>query len=134
MGESPVAPSRYLQGPRFELTTCWFGEPVVYLKMVLMTHFFAGVPGAQFASPTAVRRLRDGLPEDLPFWLAAIDPASPCGLPLPPFQGALPQRRAGNHVAWVGGRVVLASEGRGRKLAIHLAPEDPTLVRAIKRL
>ncbi len=98
---------------------------------VLAGQFFLGVPGLQFATPAAFRRLRDEmLPESAVWWLNAADPASPCGLRLDgldALEPALPERRAGNHVVFEGERVVVMSERRGRRLEIRAGADHPRL-------
>jgi ATP-dependent Lhr-like helicase len=90
--------------------------------------FFADVPGPQFASPAAVRRLRRELPEDAVWWISALDPASPCGLPLAAVRETeLPRRAAGNHLVYRGSRLALVSESRGRRLRFQVPPDDPGL-------
>jgi ATP-dependent Lhr-like helicase len=94
---------------------------------ILSGHFFQGVPGLQFATPSAVRRLRRGLSEDLIYWISALDPSSPSALGLPlPY--APPRRLAGNHLVFHGSRLCLVSERRGRRLEILVPPEHPHLV------
>ncbi len=53
------AHSRYVQFVvgYFELTACSAGEPLVYLKMLLMTHFFAGVPRPDLEVHLALMKL-----------------------------------------------------------------------------
>lgn len=97
-------------------------------------YLFAGIPGPQFASPAAVRRLTAGLPADDCFWLAAQDPASPCGIDLPGLKASLPRRQAGNHVAFLGSRPVVVSQRSGRELEIRLAPDHPRLPEALRFL
>ena len=41
----------------FEFTGCSAGEPLVYLKMLLMTHFFAGVPRPDLEVHLALMKL-----------------------------------------------------------------------------
>jgi ATP-dependent Lhr-like helicase len=89
--------------------------------------FFDGVPGPQFASPAAIRRLRRDLPEDAFWWCSALDPASPCGLALEGLRGALPRRVEGNHLVFLGSRLAMVSEGRGRRLRFELPPDHPRL-------
>ncbi|HVS01791.1 MAG TPA: DEAD/DEAH box helicase [Thermoanaerobaculia bacterium] len=93
---------------------------------VLAGHFFAGVPGPQFATPAAVRRLRAGMPEDLVWWLSALDPAAPCGLSLAAL-GDLPRRVPGNHLVYHGTRLVLRSQRGGRRLEVAVPPDHPRL-------
>jgi ATP-dependent Lhr-like helicase len=91
--------------------------------------FFEGISGLQFASHDAVRLLRDGLPGDVIFWMNAADPASPAGLGLEALQGALPARRASNHLVFHGSRQVIASTGNGGRLTIAVAADHPDLER-----
>ncbi len=89
--------------------------------------FFDGVAGLQFMAPAALRRLQGGLPEDMVWWVDAVDPASPCGLGLEGLGISLPARRAGNHVVLHGRRVVVVSERHGRSLTIDAAPDHPRI-------
>ena len=93
---------------------------------IVSGHFFTGIPGIQFASPTAVRRLRLGVPEDLVYWINACDPASPSGLGLE-FQYPTPRRLPGNHLVFHGSRLVLISERQGRRLSFLVPPDSPDL-------
>ena len=94
---------------------------------ILAGHFFEGVPGPQFASHRAFRLLSRGLPGDAVFWLSAADPASACGLGLEGLRASLPRRVAGTHLVYHGSRLVLESRRHGRRLAFHVAPDDPRL-------
>lgn len=101
---------------------------------LLAGHFFRGVPGLQFISPAAFRRLGDGLDADTVFWITAIDPASPCGLALPkspetpePFGGRLPPRLPTTHLVFHGSALVVVSRGNGRHLEIDTGPDHPRL-------
>jgi len=93
---------------------------------VVSGQFFEGVEGAQFASPAALQTLRLPTDTDRLVWVSAADPASACGLGLAGL-GGLPRRVAGNHLALQGDRVVVVSEGRGKRLTIHLQPDDAAL-------
>ncbi len=95
---------------------------------VLAGQFFAGVPGLQFASPAAYRRLREGLPEGTIYWLNAVDPASPCGLALEGLKGVFPRRVPSNHVVFHGSRLVLASRRNAGELDIRVEPDHPHLL------
>ena len=94
---------------------------------VVAGRFFAGVHGLQFASHTTLRRLSDGLAEDLVWWVNATDPASPCGLRLEGLDPDLPRRLPGNHVVFHGRHLVLVSERKGRRLSIRVAPHHPRI-------
>jgi len=89
--------------------------------------FFEGVPGPQFASPAAVRRLRRELPEDAVWWVSALDPAAPSGLALEGFRGLFPRRAAGSHLVFQGSTLVLTSEGRGKRLRFLVPPDHPRI-------
>ena len=87
-------------------------------------YFVAGLAGAQFAHPDAVERLRaqrDERASDAPIVvLAATDPANPYALALPPeVRGPLDRPRgAGALLVTRLGRVLLAVEGRGRRVTV----------------
>lgn len=93
---------------------------------VVAGQFFEGLPGIQFASPAALALLRQPTGQDTIAWMNAMDPASVCGLGLEGLE-KLPRRVAGNHLAYCGGQLAVVSESRGRRLQIHLSPEDPRL-------
>ncbi len=95
---------------------------------VLAGQFFTGVPGLQFASPSAFQVLRDGLlPDDAVYWMNARDPASLAGVDLPELKAALPARREGSFVAFHGDRIVVTARRRGRVLDIRVAPDHPRI-------
>jgi len=94
---------------------------------VLAGHFFQGIPGLQFISPAAYRRLREGLPADRIFWLGALDPASACGLALEELKGRLPPRRVGTHLVYHGTELVVVSRRQGRDLQIDVELDHPFL-------
>jgi ATP-dependent Lhr-like helicase len=89
---------------------------------VLAGHFFSGVPGPQFASPAAFRRLREGLEQDVVFWIDALDPASPCGLGLEELKGLYPARVPSTHLVFHGARPVVVSRRGGAVLEIDARP------------
>jgi ATP-dependent helicase Lhr and Lhr-like helicase len=94
---------------------------------VLAGYFFEGIPGPQFISPEAFRRLRRALPEEQVFWLNAADPASLCGIQLESIKGTLPPRVASTHLVYHGDRLVMVSKRYGRDLTFHIPSEDPHL-------
>ena len=94
---------------------------------VLAGQFFAGVPGLQFASPAAYRRLRDGLSQDHIYWMNAVDPASPSGLTLEALKGRFPPRVPSSHLVFHGSRLVVVSKRNAGELAIEVEPDHPHL-------
>jgi ATP-dependent Lhr-like helicase len=94
---------------------------------LLAGQFFDDVPGLQFASPAAFRRLEESLPDDAVVWMSAADPASPSGLGLDALQGRYPARLPSNHLVFHGPRLVVASARHGAELEIHVEPEHPLL-------
>jgi ATP-dependent Lhr-like helicase len=94
---------------------------------VLAGQFFADVPGLQFASPAAFRRLREGLTEDAVVWMSAADPASPAGLGLEATRGRYPARLPSNHLVFHGSRLVVTSQRHGAELEILVPATEPRL-------
>jgi len=95
---------------------------------VLAGWFFDGVPGLQFASPAALRTLRDGLlPDDAVYWMSARDPASLCGVDLVGLKAALPERRQGTFLVFHGDRLVVTARRRGKTLEIVVPADHPRL-------
>ena len=92
---------------------------------VVMGHFFADLATPQFAWPRTVSVLSNNQPGQKSFWIAANDPVSPCGLGLP--WPELPQRRAGNYLAFDDGALALVVEGHGRDLTYHVAWDHPSI-------
>ncbi len=89
--------------------------------------FFHGVPGPQFISHKAFRRLQRKLPADIIYWVNAADPASLCGIQLDSFRGMLPPRLATTHLVYRGNKLAVVSKRNGRDLTFHVAPDDPNL-------
>jgi len=89
--------------------------------------FFHGIPGPQFISHRAFRRLQQKLPEDMTYWINATDPASLCGIQLDATRGMLPPRIATTHLVFRGKRLIVVSKRNGRDLTLHVPPEDPDL-------
>ena len=89
--------------------------------------FFHGIPGLQFISHRAFRRLQHQLPEDAVYWVNATDPASLCGTQLDSIRGILPARLISNHLVFRGKRLVMVSKRNGKDLTFHVPPDDPDL-------
>ena len=97
---------------------------------VLAGCFFEEIPGPQFISHRAFRTLQRE-PSHAVFWISAVDPISPCGLPLPTLRAELPHRVAANHLIYHGSRLVVVSNRNGKALKINVPHDDPELVRYI---
>ena len=89
--------------------------------------FFRGIPGPQFISHRAFRRLQQKLPEDVIYWINAADPASLCGIQLDSIRGVLPARVATTHLVYRGNRLMVVSKRNGKDLTFNVAPDDPSL-------
>jgi len=94
---------------------------------VVAGHFFAGIPGLQFASPAAVRRLQEAPAHGVVWWCSALDPASLCGIDLPELKSALPRRTASSHLVYRGSELLLVARRSGRELTFAASPEDAGL-------
>lgn len=89
--------------------------------------FFHGIPGLQFISQQAFRRLQHKLPEEAIYWINATDPVSLCGIQLDSIRGTLPSRLAGNHLVYQGNRLVMISNRNGKGITFLVPPDDPHL-------
>jgi ATP-dependent Lhr-like helicase len=89
--------------------------------------FFHGIPGPQFISHRAFRRLQRKFPEDTVYWINATDPASLCGIQLDSVRGMLPARIATTHLVYRGNRLIVVSKRNGKDLTFNVAPDDPSL-------
>ena len=96
---------------------------------VLAGYFFEGIPGPQFISPQAFRRLQRRLPEEPVFWINAADPASLCGIQLESLKGTLPPRLSSTHLVYHGIKLMMVSKRFGKELIFHVSPGDPNLPR-----
>ena len=101
---------------------------------VLAGYFFHGIPGPQFISHQAFRRLQRRPPEDAVYWINATDPASLCGVQLEAIRGTLPKRIVSTHLVYRGTRLVAISRRNGRNLIFNVPPDDPHLPEYISPL
>lgn len=92
---------------------------------IVSGHFFRGVPGLQFATPDAVRRLGAGSSGAPIWWVSGVDPASACGLDLDGLRGKLPRRSASTHLVYRGSELLLIAKRAGRELELRTVPDDP---------
>ncbi len=102
-----------------------------YSGEILGGYFFNGIPGPQFMSHQAFRRLQRQMPREADWWINATDPASLCGLPLKGLKEYLPKRLEGTHLAYQGHRLLMVSQRRGRALTFLIPPDDPLIQRAL---
>jgi ATP-dependent Lhr-like helicase len=89
--------------------------------------FFHGIPGLQFVSHQAFRRLQRKLPEDAIYWINAADPASLCGTQLDSMRGTLSARLVSNHLVYRGNRLAVISNRNGKDITFFVPPDDPHL-------
>lgn len=85
--------------------------------------FFDDLPGLQFVSQRMLLVLQGSLPEDHVYWLHAQDPASVCGLDIEALKSMAPKRLSGTHLVYMGSRLALVSERKGKSLQV-LLPVD----------
>ncbi len=101
---------------------------------IVAGHFFAGVPGLQFATPAAVRQLQESPVEGAVWWCVASDPVSLCGVELPELKSSLPRRVPSHHLVYRGARLALVSRRGGRELDFRVPPTDPGLAELLRPL
>jgi ATP-dependent Lhr-like helicase len=88
-------------------------------------HFFRGIPGLQFCTPSALGFFMRGLPEDAVYWMNATDPASPCGIGLEELRPLLPHRLPTTHLVFHGKKLVLVSKKNGKELVFYVEADQP---------
>ncbi len=116
------------ESPPFQWSSVFRALRLMELSGEVMTgYFFEGIPGPQFISHEAFRMLSIKLPEDMIYWMSAVDPASLCGISLEALKGKFPRRVPGTHLVYHGSRLVLVSQRNGSTLTFHVPPEDPRL-------
>jgi len=89
--------------------------------------FFHGIPGPQFISQKAFRRLQQNLPEETIFWINAADPVSLCGVQMDGLRGMLPPRVASTHLVYRGKNLKVVSKRNGKDLSFLVPYNDPDL-------
>ncbi len=94
---------------------------------VLSGIFFHGIPGPQFISQRAFRRLQQKLPEKKIFWINAADPVSLCGLQIDSLRGMLPAKASSTHLVYRGKDLKVISKRNGKDLSFLVPPHDPDL-------
>jgi ATP-dependent helicase Lhr and Lhr-like helicase len=98
---------------------------------IISGHFFQGVPGIQFATHEATRRLAEPLPGERVYFVSACDPASVCGLGLDGFAAQIPRRIASNWMVFRGSQLLLVLQKGGKELTILTEPGDAQLEPAL---
>jgi ATP-dependent Lhr-like helicase len=98
---------------------------------IISGHFFEGVPGIQFASHEAIRRLAEPLPGERIYFVNACDPASVSGLGLDGFSAEIPRRIPSNWMVFRGSQLVLVLQKSGKELTVLAEPGDPVLEPAL---
>jgi len=94
---------------------------------VVAGRYFEGVPGLQFATPSALERLRDGGADRALWWQNAADPSSLAGVDLPALRSALPRRLPTTQLVWRGARLAAVLRRSGRELELRVGADDPDL-------
>ncbi|MEM1432984.1 MAG: DEAD/DEAH box helicase [Pseudomonadota bacterium] len=97
---------------------------------VVSGYFFDALSGPQFADPQALRQLANATPS-WTGWVSTLDPVAPTGFGL--VELALPPRRPGNALIFVGGQLALIVEGSGRRLRF-LFDDAAVNVEAVQQL
>jgi ATP-dependent Lhr-like helicase len=98
---------------------------------IISGHFFQGVPGIQFATHAAIRRLAEPLPGERIYVVNACDPASVCGLGLDALSPQLPRRVSSNWMVFRGRQLVLVLQKGGKDLTILAESDDAVLESAL---
>lgn len=94
---------------------------------VVSGHFFKGIPGLQFCTPSALGLLTGGLPGEAVYWMNATDPASPCGIGLDELRPMFPYRLPTTHLVFHGKKLVLVSKKNGKEIVFKVKPEHPRI-------
>ncbi len=96
--------------------------------------FFEEIPGLQFVSKEALRRLRKTLPEKAIYWMSSVDPASLCGVGLDALKGQLPKRVSSTRMVYRGTELVCESLRGGKALTFHVEASDADLPQILATL
>lgn len=101
---------------------------------IIAGQFFDSIPGLQFISPSALKLLENGLPEDAIYRISACDPASLCGIPVPALKAELPERIASTHLYYHGPNLVMISRQNGILVDCMFSPESPHVQKYLELL
>ena len=94
---------------------------------VLSGIFFHGIPGPQFISQKAFRKLQRKLPDERIYWINATDPVSLCGVQMDSLRGTLPPRVPSTHLVYRGKDLIGISKRYGKDLSFFIDHDDPEL-------
>ncbi len=89
---------------------------------VVSGHFFKGIPGPQYMTPTALRCFQEPERKRV-FFICATDPVSPSGLGLGIHGDHLPRRIASNYLVYDDEQLVMTVGKRGKQLDFLVPPE-----------
>jgi ATP-dependent helicase Lhr and Lhr-like helicase len=98
---------------------------------IVSGHFFEGIPGIQFATHEATRRLAEPLAGERIYCVNACDPASVCGLGVEGLAPELPRRIASNWMVFRGRQLVLVLQKSGKELSVLVEPNHAALEPAL---
>lgn len=103
---------------------------------VVSGHFFQGIPGPQYMTPTALRFFQEPITKEnnQVFFLNATDPVSPSGLGLGIHGDQLPRRIPSNYLVYDGDTLVLLVGKRGKELKFLVPPDHERLNEYLKVL
>jgi ATP-dependent helicase Lhr and Lhr-like helicase len=89
---------------------------------ILSGRFFDDIPGPQFISFEAFRKLQAVKSSADVVWFNACDPVSLCGMGLNPFEQKLPRRVPGNYIVLKGSELLASISNFGKNIVFFIAP------------
>lgn len=90
---------------------------------VVLGFFFDSELGLQFVFSEYLTRLNHDPPTSRIFWMNAMDPASPCGLPL--MDERLPPRVPSNYLVFKGSQLMSVFQLASKSLTLMVQPGHP---------
>lgn len=98
---------------------------------ILSGRFFDDIPGPQFISHEAFRKLQAlKISSDIS-WFNACDPVSLCGMGLDPFEEKLPRRVPGNYIVLKGPELLAVVSNFGKNILFYIAPHHADIQRCL---
>ena len=94
---------------------------------ILSGRFFDDIPGPQFISHEAFRKLQTQINQHQIIWFNACDPVSLCGSGLNPFKQKLPRRVAGNYLVIKGAELLATISNFGKNIVFHIDLNHPDI-------